>query len=44
MTKKHITLLFGGRSTEHEVAVISANQAMHALDKEKYDVLPLYMT
>ena len=42
--KVNVCVIFGGRSTEHEVAVISANQAMHSLDKEKYEVLPLYMT
>lgn len=42
--KINVCVIFGGRSTEHEVAVISANQAMHALDKEKYEILPLYMT
>lgn len=42
--KINVCVIFGGRSTEHEVAVISANQAMHAIDKEKYEVIPLYMT
>jgi len=37
--KINVCVIFGGRSTEHEVAIISANQAMHALDKEKYEVL-----
>ncbi len=42
--KANVCVIFGGRSTEHEVAVISANQAMHALDAEKYNVVPLYIT
>ena len=42
--KVNVCVIFGGRSTEHEVAVISANQAMHALDAEKYNVVPLYIT
>ena len=42
--KINACVIFGGRSTEHEVAVISANQAMHALNKEKYNVIPLYIT
>ena len=30
-------VIFGGVSVEHEVSVISAVQAMQAIDKEKYD-------
>ena len=36
--------MFGGNSTEHEISIISAVQAMLALDTEKYDVVPLYIT
>ncbi|MCD8049196.1 MAG: D-alanine--D-alanine ligase [Clostridia bacterium] len=39
-----VGVLFGGNSVEHEVSVISANQAMHALNAEKYDVVPIYIT
>lgn len=42
--KISVGVLFGGNSVEHEVSVISASQAMHALDKEKYDVVPVYIT
>lgn len=42
--KTNIGVFFGGRSTEHEISVISANQAMHAIDSEKYDVTPVYIT
>ena len=34
----------GGRSTEHEISVISASQAMHAINRDKYDVTPIYIT
>ncbi len=36
--------MFGGESVEHEVSIISAVQAMAALDKEKYNVIPLYVS
>ena len=36
--KLSVGVFFGGCSTEHEVSVISAVQAMHALDTEKYQV------
>ncbi len=42
--KISVGVLFGGDSVEHEVSVISANQAMHALDSEKYSVVPIYIT
>ncbi len=37
-------MLFGGKSVEHEVSVITGIQALLAMDTEKYDVIPVYMT
>lgn len=42
--KTTIGVFFGGRSTEHEISVISASQAMHAINKDKYDVVPIYIS
>lgn len=42
--KTTIAVFFGGRSTEHEISVISACQAMAAIDRDKYDVVPVYIT
>lgn len=42
--KTNIGVFFGGRSTEHEISVISASQAMHAIDRDKFDVTPVYIT
>lgn len=42
--KTNIGVFFGGRSTEHEISVISASQAMAAIDREQYDVTPIYIT
>ena len=36
--------MYGGRSVEHEVSVISGIQAYMAIDKEKYDITPVYLT
>lgn len=41
--KLNVAVVFGGKSTEHEVSVISALQAIENLDKEKYNVIPIYM-
>ena len=39
--KMRVGLLFGGRSGEHEVSLASATSVYHALDKSKYDVIPI---
>ncbi len=42
--KTNIGIFFGGRSTEHEISVISASQAMHAINRERYEVTPVYIS
>lgn len=42
--KTKVAVIFGGRSTEHEISVISAVQTINAIDTEKYDVIPVYIT
>ena len=42
--KKNIGIVFGGNSVEHEISILSFIQAMHAIDTEKYEVLPIYLT
>ena len=42
--KLTLALLFGGKSTEHEVSIITALQAYENLNKEKYNVLPIYQS
>ena len=39
--KLRVALLFGGKSTEHEVSLTSAISILNHIDKEKYDVLPI---
>lgn len=39
----NIAVVFGGKSTEHEVSVISALQAIENIDKEKYNIIAIYM-
>lgn len=41
MTKIRVGLIYGGRSGEHEVSVLSANSVMLAINREKYDVFPV---
>ena len=45
MTQKiRVGVIFGGRSVEHEISVISGLQACYAFDTEKYDVIPVYIS
>lgn len=39
-----IGIIFGGNSVEHEISILSAIQANHAIDKEKYEVYNIYLT
>ena len=41
--KLKIAVAFGGRSVEHEISVLSAQQVIAALDEERYEILPLYI-
>ena len=42
--KARLALLYGGRSGEHDVSIASATSVMQAIDREKYEVLPVYLT
>ena len=44
MTKLRVAILYGGRSAEHEVSVVSARSVMAAIDRSKYDVVPIAIT
>ena len=43
-TKINVGVIFGGRSVENEISVLTAIQAMEALDTEKYDITPIYIS
>src|SRR6185312_6616630 len=42
--KLRIGLIFGGRSSEHEVSLVSATSVMDHLDSSKYEVFPIGIT
>lgn len=45
MNKKiRVGLIFGGNSSEYEVSIISGRNIYKAIDKEKYDVYPMWIT
>ncbi len=41
--KKQVGVIFGSRSCEREVSIISAVQLMRHADQEKYDIIPVYI-
>lgn len=41
--KIKVGVFFGGKSVEHEVSIITAIQAIENMNKEKYDVIPIYI-
>src|SRR6202035_4483174 len=44
MSKIRVGILFGGRSGEHEVSLLSAASVLNAIDKDKYEVVPIGIT
>lgn len=42
--KINLAVIFGGQSGEHEVSLRSANQVMKALDKKRYEIIPIAIT
>src|SRR5580698_6936115 len=44
MAKLRVGILFGGRSGEHEISLLSAASVLNAIDKTKYDVVPIGIT
>jgi D-alanine-D-alanine ligase len=44
MAKLRVGILFGGRSGEHEVSLLSAASVVNAIDKTKYEVVPIGIT
>lgn len=43
MKKIRVGVMFGGRSGEHEVSIISARRVINALNKSKYEAIPIYI-
>lgn len=44
MIKKVVAVIFGGQSSEHEISKISASTIIKNLSKEKYSIIPIYIT
>ncbi|MFI9236866.1 D-alanine--D-alanine ligase family protein [Streptomyces sp. NPDC053079] len=42
--KPRVAVVFGGRSSEHAISVVTAGAVLRAIDRSKYDVLPIGIT
>ena len=42
--KTKLGLIFGGRSVEHEVSIITAIETINHMDREKYEIIPIYIS
>ena len=42
--KVRVLLLFGGRSSEHSVSCVTAAGVMHAVDRSRYEIIPVGIT
>ncbi|MEO1646024.1 MAG: D-alanine--D-alanine ligase, partial [Chloroflexota bacterium] len=40
--KTTVGVIFGGRSVEHDVSIVTAQQIMSAFDATRYEVVPIY--
>ena len=44
MSRIRVAVVFGGRSTEHAISCVSAGSVLAALDRDRYDVVPIGIT
>ena len=42
--KIKVGVFFGGKSVEHEISIITANQAISSINREKYEIIPIYIS
>ena len=42
--KENIAVIFGGKSAEHDISIITALQTISNVDREKYNVIPIYLS
>lgn len=44
MNKIKVGVIFGGQSTEHDVSIVSGSSVIKNLNKDKYDIYPIYIS
>ena len=41
--KENLAVIFGGKSSEHDVSIVSAMQAIQFVDTDFYNIIPVYI-
>jgi len=41
---KNLAIFYGGKSAEHDISIITALQVLNNLDKQKYNIVPVYIS
>ena len=41
--KENIAVIFGGKSAEHDISIITGLQAISNVDRDKYNIIPIYI-
>lgn len=44
MSKQNVAVIFGGCSVEHEVSIVTGLQLIENINKEKYNIIPIYIS
>lgn len=44
MQKENVVVIFGGKSTEHDISIITGLQAFVNMDREKFNAIPIYIS
>lgn len=44
MTKQNIAIIYGGKSAEHSISLLTAKSIINAINKEKYNVYPIFIS
>lgn len=44
MAKENVCIVYGGKSAEHDVSILTAQNVLNAIDKEQYQVDIIYIT
>ena len=42
--KENVLVIFGGKSAEHDISIITGLQAISNVDREKYNIIPMYIS
>ena len=44
MAKENVCIVYGGKSAEHDVSILTAQNVLNAIDKERYQIDIIYIT